>query len=383
MATHADSDHDEHLNMALALSESLLSYDDFCGQQIARLSPQLPASTRRLLRSNTPSNDELNDLARALALSQLSSNNSHPQVAQRHLERPTPASEKVRSSATTNEDEEDDHQLALALSLSQLPQLPDDFLYERVGGRSQWEASGASHAAARVGPVPTLTPKPSSAAANLVSASLAKERPPTRAPNAPPTGPVPAPKPAPLTMQSVVTNLSAPHFENYLQFFGLVDRYPSLVSNISKGFPIALHLPKLDCTFTPRNHYKSRDHGRIVQEKIDEEVAAGRMSGPFSREEAYAFFGGPYRTSPLDLVTKPGIDPDSADGWRMVQDMSFKDHKGVSVNDLIDSDDFPSSGSAPQNFADWVSLSCLVRELQADEACPRWLLLRPVRRLPK
>jgi hypothetical protein len=84
-------------------------------------------------------------------------------------------------------------------------------------------------------------------------------------------------------------------------------------------------------------------HPQIVDEHIAEEVEAGRMSGPFTLNETHFIFDGHFRTSPLGLTEKePG------DGkYRLIRNLSKKDANGVSVNDMLDSDDFPTRwGSA-------------------------------------
>lgn len=83
------------------------------------------------------------------------------------------------------------------------------------------------------------------------------------------------------------------------------------------------------------------------------EVSIGQMSGPFTFAEAIEFFCGPFRTAPLGLA--PKADGVGTSAWRMVQNLSFPDGYGVSVNDMIDSDDFPTLWGTAQLMADWVS----------------------------
>lgn len=311
MATHADPDFDGDIDLALTLS--LLSYDDFCDQQIALLSPQRLSSASHVSRSTESPSNEVDDLTLALRLSSLSSDR---QVTHHRREESALPGGKIRPATAPNVDVLNRRNPSRAAAR--------DNLTPPLASRAKTVPRGAFHA------------ESSTSSVGAPATALTS---------------------APLTVNSVVTNLSASRFEMYLERFGLADRYPLLVLNISNGFPIALPLPKLDRTFAPSNHYKSRSHGRIIQEKIDEEVAAGRMSGPFSPREASAFLGGHYRTSPLSLVPKSEDDPESADSWRMIQNMSFKDRDNVSVNDFINSDDFPTSSTTAQRFADWVSLS--------------------------
>ena len=114
-----------------------------------------------------------------------------------------------------------------------------------------------------------------------------------------------------------------------------------------------MDMPTISVTFIPPNHYRTVEEDDIIQAKLDKEVALGRMSGPFTIQEAERFYGGPFRTAPLAIVPKPGDGPDQ---WRMVQNLSFRDEFGMSVNDFIDSDDFPTTWGTAQIMADWVGL---------------------------
>jgi hypothetical protein len=159
-------------------------------------------------------------------------------------------------------------------------------------------------------------------------------------------------KSAPLRSDYARTPLRAEAFASALQHAHLTHRYPSLVHDIIHGFPIGLHMPNVSQNFLPPNHYKTVEEDQIIQAKLTNEVTLGRMSGPFSVSQAEHFFGGPFRTAPLAIVPKPGLGPDP---WRMVQNLSFRDHFGMSVNDFIDSDDFPTKWGTAQMMADWVS----------------------------
>jgi len=154
------------------------------------------------------------------------------------------------------------------------------------------------------------------------------------------------------TRDSIVTNLSAPNFEYLLSKHQLHAHYPSLITRIRDGFPIGLNLPTLSTTYLPPNHFKSDEEAMIVQSKVDTEVELGRVLGPFTTSQAFDFLGGHFRTCPLSLVPK---DDKVGVGWQMVENFSHKDKEGVSVNSLINSDDFPTTWISAQEFADWVS----------------------------
>jgi hypothetical protein len=160
-------------------------------------------------------------------------------------------------------------------------------------------------------------------------------------------------KNAPFVSSFAHTPLRAEAFASALDYAHLSDRYPSLVHNIIHGFPIGLDMPLVSQNFLPPNHYKTMEEDQIIQKKLSNEVILGRMSGPFSIRQAECFFGGPFRTAPLAIVPKPGVGPDQ---WRMVQNLSFRDQFGMSVNDFIDSDDFPTRWGTAQMMADWVRI---------------------------
>jgi hypothetical protein len=161
------------------------------------------------------------------------------------------------------------------------------------------------------------------------------------------------PRNVPLASDFSRSPLRAHVFASALENAHLTDQYPSLVHNIIHGFPIGLNMPHVSQNFLPQNHYKTVEEDQIIQAKLANEVNLGRMSGPFSVRQAESFFGGPFRTAPLAIVPKPGVGPDQ---WRMVQNLSFRDQFGMSVNDFIDSDDFPTKWGTAQMMADWVSL---------------------------
>jgi hypothetical protein len=159
-------------------------------------------------------------------------------------------------------------------------------------------------------------------------------------------------KNVPRTRDSIVTNLSAPNFKYLLSKYRLHAHYPSLITRIHDGFPIGLNLPTLSTTYMPPNRFKSEEEATIVQSKVDTEVELGRVSGPFTTPQAFEFLGSHFRTCPLSLVPK---EAEVGVGWRMVENFSHEDKEGISVNSLINSDDFPTTWISAQEFADWVS----------------------------
>lgn len=99
----------------------------------------------------------------------------------------------------------------------------------------------------------------------------------------------------------------------------------------------------------------SEDDGYI--DEYLEERAAGRMDGPYTEEEMRRMCGGHFAACPVHVVTQ--LDEAGKLKRRIVRNMSFEGREGYSVNDLLDSDDYPTEwGSAPM-VAEIVSTAVL------------------------
>jgi hypothetical protein len=97
-------------------------------------------------------------------------------------------------------------------------------------------------------------------------------------------------------------------------------------------------------------------HPHIVDEHIAEEVQAGRMSGPFTQDETHFIFNGHFRTSPLGLIEK-----EQGDGkFRLIRYLSKKDADGISVNDMLNSDDFPTRWGSAWVVEQYVSITIII-----------------------
>jgi hypothetical protein len=118
---------------------------------------------------------------------------------------------------------------------------------------------------------------------------------------------------------------------------GLQDRYPSLVDGLANGFDLGV--PHIHSTFTPPNHQSTNSLVDVYNSIVDNEFAARRYIGPFTRIQLEACIG-PFQTSPTSLVpktSKPGK-------FRAVHDFSHPHSptpNATSINSQIDSDEFP------------------------------------------
>ncbi|KAF7324545.1 hypothetical protein MKEN_00495700 [Mycena kentingensis (nom. inval.)] len=89
------------------------------------------------------------------------------------------------------------------------------------------------------------------------------------------------------------------------------------------------------------NHKSVAEHRDFVAAYLDEEVAAGRMSGPFTKEQTEEIVGGYFQCSPM-LVAVQTQEPGKPDKLRLCRHLSKGDAKHPSTNDYIDKDDFPT-----------------------------------------
>lgn len=86
------------------------------------------------------------------------------------------------------------------------------------------------------------------------------------------------------------------------------------------------------------NHKSCKLDTLFIDKYIQSECEAGRYSCPFDPLQLEQLIG-PFRTSPLGLVPKPGTDL-----FRMIQDLSFPRNNPLipSINSEVNADDFPT-----------------------------------------
>jgi hypothetical protein len=122
-----------------------------------------------------------------------------------------------------------------------------------------------------------------------------------------------------------------------LMKFHLLDKYPSIPHSLQHGFDAGI--PYIFSTSTPDNSPSLFVHTLQYQQIIHREFESGRYLGPFTTHEIESLLG-PFQTSPLSLVPKPG-KPGKYHG---VHNFSFPriPRNGISsINQSIDSNKFP------------------------------------------
>lgn len=146
----------------------------------------------------------------------------------------------------------------------------------------------------------------------------------------------------------IVSPLDADNWESTIKSLGLV-KWSSIPNKLRFGFSIGNLSPILH-TDIPPNHPSASLHPEPVKHDILSEVKVGRMAGPFTTA-ALEHLVGCFRTSPLGVVEKSG----SPGKLRIIRDLSWKGGLAHSVNDEIDSDDWPTRWDGANLIAGYVS----------------------------
>lgn len=98
----------------------------------------------------------------------------------------------------------------------------------------------------------------------------------------------------------------------------------------------------------------------VIQEYIDEELAAGWRAGPFTKDQVEQILHGPFMSPPL-IVAESSQGPDQPPKLRVCRNLSKegKDSSGKltpSVNSYIEEELFPTTFNSANDMAEFVSL---------------------------
>ena len=109
--------------------------------------------------------------------------------------------------------------------------------------------------------------------------------------------------------------------EKHLKSYDKVDDASVLVKGFRDGFKIEYEGPRIA---SQCNNLRSAfDHPEALLDKIEKEVALGRMAGPFDHPPL-----------PNLHISPVGVVPKSDKGWRLITHLSYP--YGSSINDGID-----------------------------------------------
>ncbi|EHS64546.1 uncharacterized protein PGTG_22334 [Puccinia graminis f. sp. tritici CRL 75-36-700-3] len=120
----------------------------------------------------------------------------------------------------------------------------------------------------------------------------------------------------------------------------LLPEFQDVLDGFVHGFDQGIPAHKIgnEPHYTPPNHTSALQAKEKIQELIAKEIEAGRMFGPFEKEQVNSMFPF-FRTNPLGAVIK-------GDGsMRPINDLSFPHGKGgiPSVNSFVNAEDFKTT----------------------------------------
>jgi hypothetical protein len=153
----------------------------------------------------------------------------------------------------------------------------------------------------------------------------------------------------------IVAPYNADEFDNLLHRYNLTSRYPTLSSDLRNGFPLGEFDGLLLNSYDHPNHKNAFPHIDKIFSYIQDEVALGRMSGPFTWDKLKKEARGNVIVLPLGAVDKAG-EPGKL---RIIRDLSFKGKAPFSVNDKINKDAFTTKWGTAAMVIDLVRSSYL------------------------
>ena len=150
------------------------------------------------------------------------------------------------------------------------------------------------------------------------------------------------------------------YFQILLQHSFFACNYPTIVESFSNGF--ILGIPPIKECFLPDNHASLQDLYHEFVPLINKEFLLKRYLGPFTYEQLFNLIG-PFQTSPLSLVPKPGTSK-----FRLIQNLSYPylSSPVPSINSAIESSNYPCS------FGTFLTVCLIINSLpEHSQACTR------------
>ncbi|KAF7303601.1 Reverse transcriptase/ribonuclease H [Mycena indigotica] len=151
----------------------------------------------------------------------------------------------------------------------------------------------------------------------------------------------------------IITPYDADAFESLLGQLNLLDLHRDLPSKLRQGFPMG-DFPVLNRTVIIPNHPSTLAHSSFVNDYLAEEVAAGRMSGPFSQSKTETILQGFFQCSPIIIAVQPQ-GPGEPDKLRLCRHLSKGAPTHPSTNHFIDKDKFPTKFGTASDVAEIIS----------------------------
>ena len=157
---------------------------------------------------------------------------------------------------------------------------------------------------------------------------------------------------------SIFEHVPHPYNSDTFRFFlskhGLSSAYPLLCENLTHGFPLG-HMPALTEVVILPNNPSTYPYMHEIDDYLQKELLASRMSGPFSHEEAELILRGPFFSSPLVVDVQPQ-QPGTSDKIHICRHLSKASKLHPFANSHIRKEDFPTCFDLASKVAEIVSL---------------------------
>ena len=137
--------------------------------------------------------------------------------------------------------------------------------------------------------------------------------------------------------RTVLTPYNPDSWEQLLRQFNLLPKYPKLPSLICSSFNVGIR--QILLTFTPPNSSSTSSLAEAYQREVAKEFERRQYTGPLTGQEVEEFIG-PFQSSPLSLVPKPG----KPGKFWAVHNFSYPHHPKQnfsSINHTIDACTYP------------------------------------------
>ena len=156
-----------------------------------------------------------------------------------------------------------------------------------------------------------------------------------------------------LIFERIIHPYNSDAFESLLLKHDLLSDYPLLPSNLRHGFPLG-HMPALtEAVILPNNPF-THPYMHNIQDYLQKELLAGRMSGPFSCEHTELILCGPFQSSLLIVDVQPQ-QRGMPGKIRICRHLSKSSKLHPSVNSHIWKEDFPTQFDLASKVAEIVS----------------------------
>jgi hypothetical protein len=155
---------------------------------------------------------------------------------------------------------------------------------------------------------------------------------------------------------TIITPYSANAFETALKSLSLTAQYHNTIHHLRHGFPMGNFEPIQETTIFV-NDPSVETYWIQVDKYLTDEKASCHMIGPFTQSEMERVCGGPFWCCPMTVVfttADPTASPPKPEKFRPCTNASKK-KGGISVNDQIDSDEFPTRWGSAAQMGEYVS----------------------------